>query len=195
MKKKIFLILLFTTSFSYCQTAQGWVNIGTNINYLDHHLNAEVDFTNVNELNGLFDAYSQREYDKYQLDGYRRAITNFNKAISINPKYALAYYFRGVTKHKLKDYKGAIADYTKSISLGPNCRDYNDRGISKYQLKDYEGAIADFTKSIELNPNYSCAYFNRGVTKIILKDKTGACEDWKNAGNGNQDLRWKYCNW
>jgi tetratricopeptide (TPR) repeat protein len=195
MKKILILILVFVNFLSYGQTAQGWVNIGTSINYLDHHSNAEVDYTDVKELNGLFDVYSKRDYDKYQLDGYKKAISNFNKAISLNPKYSLAYYFRGVVKHKLKDYSGAIADYTKSIAIDPKCIYYNDRGISKYQLKDYEGAIADFTKSIELNPSYSCAYFNRGVIKIILNNKNGACEDWKNAGNGNQNLRYGYCNW
>jgi len=46
---------------------------------------------------------------------YRDAIKDYNKAIELDPKYAEAYYNRGVVKAKLRDRWEAIQDYNKAI--------------------------------------------------------------------------------
>ena len=54
------------------------------------------------------------------LEDYNGAISDYTKAIEINPNYAKAYYNRGLTKRNLKDFNGAISDYTKAIEINPN---------------------------------------------------------------------------
>ena len=49
---------------------------------------------------------------------YQGAIADYNKAIAINPQYAVAFNNRGNAKVDLKDYQGACADYKRAISLG-----------------------------------------------------------------------------
>lgn len=49
-----------------------------------------------------------------------KAIDYFSKAINANPKYAEAYYARGVCYEELKEKKNAYEDYTMSLKLKPN---------------------------------------------------------------------------
>mgnify|MGYP001473938842 CR=1 FL=1 len=116
--------------------------------------------------------------DKAELGDHYGAISNFTKAIEINPKSFLAYYNRANSKDELKDSYGAIADYTKAIEINPNYyQAYTNRGMAKDDIKDYWGAIADYTKAIEINSSSVISYINRGVTKFKIGDKKGACLD------------------
>ena len=46
------------------------------------------------------------------------ALMDFNKAIEIDTKYRLAYYFRGHIKYTMGDKSGAIIDWEKAMKLG-----------------------------------------------------------------------------
>ena len=48
------------------------------------------------------------------------AISDYNKAIEINPNYAGVYFNRALSKEFLGDLTGACADAKKAISLGAN---------------------------------------------------------------------------
>ena len=125
--------------------------------------------------------YFNRAYDKAQRGDYYGAISDYTKAIEINPNDSEAFYNRGNAKDELKDYYGAISDYTKAIEINPQYENaYNNRGFTKSNgLKDYYGAISDYTKAIEINPNYPYAYKNRGIAKELIGDLTSACSDWR----------------
>jgi len=51
---------------------------------------------------------------------YDNAISDFTKAIEINPKHADAYYSRGVVYYYKKDYEKALDDFYKAQKLGLN---------------------------------------------------------------------------
>jgi tetratricopeptide (TPR) repeat protein len=126
--------------------------------------------------------YFYSGYSKANLKDYNGAITDYTKAIELNPNLAIAYNNRGLQKCDLKDYYGAIADYTKAIELNPNnAKAYSSRGTSKAYLKDYYGAIADHTKAIKLNPNDAETYYNRAHSKANLKGYYGAIADYTKA--------------
>ena len=65
-----------------------------------------------------------RQSFKFILKDFRGAITEYNKAFEISPKFAFVYYNRGLAKAELTDYRGAIADYSKAIEL-----DYKGAGL------------------------------------------------------------------
>jgi tetratricopeptide (TPR) repeat protein len=96
------------------------------------------------------DDYNTRGSEKYNKKDYRGAITEYTKAIAINPKHVWANYNRGLSKQNMEDYRGAIADFTAAIENSPDeISLYFSRGIAKSNLQDYRGAITDYTKVIE----------------------------------------------
>ena len=126
--------------------------------------------------------YFNRAYEKSKKGDYYGAISDFSKAIEINPYDDYAFYNRGWNKAKLKDYYGAISDYTKAIEINPNYKEaYYNRGYIKEDLNDNYGAISDYTKAIEIDPNYAKSYNNRGRLKHTLKDYYGAISDYTKA--------------
>jgi tetratricopeptide (TPR) repeat protein len=130
--------------------------------------------------------FNQRGATKYQRGDARGAISDFNRAIEIDPKYAEAYINRGAAKLGAGDKQGAIADYSKAISLqerstnafdSQNALIYYNRGLVKFEVGDNKGAISDFDRAIKLNPQDAETYCNRGAVKLALGDKKGGIGD------------------
>ncbi len=89
--------------------------------------------------------------DKTELEDYTGAITDFTKAIEINPENADIYYNRGLAYYKNSNRKNAIQDYTKAINLKSDfAAAYLNRGTIKYETGDKNGAIPDWKKATEL---------------------------------------------
>ena len=63
-------------------------------------------------------AYFNRIWNKGEIQDYYGAISDYTKAIEINPQYYN-------NRQNLKDYYGAISDYTKAIEIKPKRKYYN----------------------------------------------------------------------
>src|SRR5262249_49417167 len=89
---------------------------------------------------------------------YERAISDYNAALKIRPKYPLAFRNRGIVYSKMKDFDRAIGDYSEAIRLDPTYAEaYEDRGDAWLEKKDYDRAAADYGEAIRLfpgNPTY-----------------------------------------
>jgi tetratricopeptide (TPR) repeat protein len=128
------------------------------------------------------DDYFIAAYQKSEKNDFRGALTDYNQAISANPKYLAAYNNRGLLKaEKLNDPQGALSDYNLAISLNPKfVETYNNRGVLKTEkLNDPQGALSDYNLAISLNPKFAPAYNNRGnLKKNRLNDPQGALSDY-----------------
>ena len=83
---------------------------------------------------------------------YREAITSYDKAIQLDPKYANAYNNRGLAYYHNKAYDKAIADFNKAIELNPDfARAYNNRAHAYYQQKAFNKAAQDVRRAQDLN--------------------------------------------
>ena len=63
-------------------------------------------------------AYYSRGNVYTNLGRYDKAISDFTKALQIDPSYAMAYYNRGITYFLKKDYDKAWKDINKVKELG-----------------------------------------------------------------------------
>ncbi len=60
-------------------------------------------------------AYCNRAIAKSDLGLHKEAIKDYDKAIYLNPYFAIAYYNRGVKKRDLKLYIQAKKDFERAI--------------------------------------------------------------------------------
>jgi lipoprotein NlpI len=119
------------------------------------------------------------KHDRGDLDG---AITDYTRAIDLNPKYANAYHNRGRVKHAKGDLDGALADFTSALALAPkHALAYYNRGNAKYAKGALDGALADYSRALALDPKYTDAYHNRGLAKAHKGDLDGAIADYSRA--------------
>jgi tetratricopeptide (TPR) repeat protein/S1-C subfamily serine protease len=160
-------------------------------------------YTNIIQTKPEAYSYNNRGVAKSALGNNQGAISDFDRAIAINPQRLMAYYNRGIAKYILGNKQGAISDFDKAIALDPKmAKAYLNRGIAKYVLGNDQGAIGDFDKAIAIDPQYALAYVSRGVVKSALGNKQGAISDfdlaialdpkmakaYSNRGNAKSDL-------
>ena len=111
-----------------------------------------------------------------------------NKAISLLPSLASAYYHRGIARLCLGDHQGAVEDFNTSIETNASNKAYayHQRGkIKGHKLNDAKGAMQDFNEAIALCPNEADFFFSRAKISEdydAIKDLNRAIElDQNNA--------------
>jgi len=110
-------------------------------------------------------AYYNRGY-AYQTKGLlEQALTDYNKAIKLDPDLVDPYIDRASLYEKKGLSDLALTDLNKAIELQTyNFDAHRNRG-SLYQKKGLlDLALQDFNKAIELNPTFASVYYNRAVT-------------------------------
>ena len=90
----------------------------------------------------------QNALEKQNASDFLGAISDYSKAIEIDPNYVDAYVNRGVAKSDLGDNLGAISDYSKAIEINPNYLDaYINLGVEKNKVGEMKGACFNWTKA------------------------------------------------
>ena len=73
---------------------------------------------------------------KEELNDYKGAITDFNKALLMEPKSSKILYYCGFIKFQMEDYGNAITDYNRAIESDTESVElYYCRGNAKFQLE------------------------------------------------------------
>ncbi len=126
------------------------------------------------------DFYIDIADEKFNDEDYYGAISEYNRALKINPYSVYALSRIGRSKYYLQDYKGALQILDKAIKMDENYKfSFVIRGDVKFDLGDYYGAISDYNKSIKIDSNDSFPYYFRGLAKKEIGDSNGACSDMK----------------
>jgi tetratricopeptide (TPR) repeat protein len=128
-----------------------------------------------------------------------RALKDYSTAISLDGKFADAFYDRCIIYNLKEDFDRALADCNQAVKLGPspdamsstgaqplsNDRTSSDyyaqRGFAYLGKKDYSHAIADYDVAIGLNPNNTKAVNNRGLAYQGNGDTAHANADFQAA--------------
>ncbi|AFZ56303.1 GUN4 domain protein [Anabaena cylindrica PCC 7122] len=123
--------------------------------------------------------FTYYDYHKYILVGdefvnnqnYQGAITNYSKALQINPRNAQIYFKRAEIHHQLGNFQDAINDYSQAIYINPkDAYSHNNRGIIYYELGYIDYAINDYEEAIRINPKEAVVYFNLAITYYNLNE-------------------------
>ncbi|VAX38794.1 hypothetical protein MNBD_PLANCTO02-1755 [hydrothermal vent metagenome] len=127
---------------------------------------------------------------------YDAAITDYNKAIQIDPRQSDAWNNRGNAWRYKKEYNKAIKNYSEAIRLDPkDANVWRNRGNAWRYKKEYNKAIKNYSEAIRLDPKDASAWnslawlratcpnenFRDGVQAV--KEAKHACQitEWKNA--------------
>jgi tetratricopeptide (TPR) repeat protein len=131
---------------------------------------------------GKAEAYYNRGVRYCKAGAFDLAISDFNKAIEINPRDAAAYCARGDAYGKEGAHDLAISDLNKAIEINPDFADaYFTRGFAYAEEGAHGLATSDYTKAIEINPAFAGAYCNRGVEYNVKGQHDLAISDFNKA--------------
>lgn len=125
--------------------------------------------------------YYNRGLAKRRLKRFDQAITDYTKAISLNPAFIEAILSRSVAKGYLGDLDGAKKDCLLAIKTdSTNAMAYNNYA-TMIEETDIEQAVSYYSKAIRYNKNYTMAYLNRARMYLKLGQKDKACADLQRA--------------
>jgi len=131
---------------------------------------------------GLSWAYSLRGHARFHQGDLGGAISDYDRALEINPQDAIAYCNRGLARGAKGDHDGAIEDFGHALEIDPRyLHAYNNRGIARDAKGDFVGAIADFDQAIKIDSRDATAYYNRASTRRTQGDLDGAIADYDRA--------------
>jgi tetratricopeptide (TPR) repeat protein len=119
---------------------------------------------------------------KYKEGDLPGAIEYYDKALTINPKYADALYNKGVALSDLKRHEEAIEYYDKALTINPKYADaWYNKGVALSDLKRYDEEIECYDKALTINPKYANAWFNKACIYASKDDKSNALKNLSRA--------------
>lgn len=117
-----------------------------------------------------------------------RAVTDFSKAIELDPQNAEFRNARGFYLLTRQQLAPAVNDFTQAILLNPKLlMAYNNRGLCYVTLQKFPEAIADFSEAIKLDAKNFDALNNRGFARFRMNEFDTAVADFDAALKLNPD--------
>jgi len=101
----------------------------------------------------------------YQDWDWRRAESEFKRAIALNPGSAYAYHWYGTLLSAMGRHREAIAAAKKAAELDPLSLSIQlNVGVRLYYARQFESAVAQFRRLVELEPAYASTHYWLGLT-------------------------------
>jgi len=100
-----------------------------------------------------FDSAIMDGVSHLNLNKPEKALTDFNRAIDLDPGHTSGYLGRANALNSLQRYREALRDYDRTIELDPGLANaYVNRAVAYSHLGENKKAIADYEKGLELDP-------------------------------------------
>src|SRR6516225_111297 len=119
-----------------------------------------------------------------------RSISEFQRAIALNPNYATAHHWYGNGPlTALGRFDEAIAEAKRAVELDPLSPIINsDLGQNLYFARRYDEAIAQLRKTLEIDPTFYYAHYNLGIALQLNGDVPAAIAEYTKAQQLSDDL-------
>jgi tetratricopeptide (TPR) repeat protein len=119
-----------------------------------------------------------------------RAMNDFNKAVELDPSYAMALIDRGTAYDNKGDHEHAIADFDAAIKLDPKSADaLTGRCAARAEAgSDLQQALADCEQSLAIRGKDAGALNSRAFTYLRLGKFDEAIADYNSALKSNPKL-------
>ncbi len=112
-------------------------------------------------------------YAYEELADYDKAMTNINKAIDIDNKYASAYKVRGNINFKLKKYDKVLQDFSKYEEFADDddkddADYYYTKGWVQNDQKNYTDAVKSLKDAVEIDKRFADAFTELAFAEFKL---------------------------
>lgn len=95
------------------------------------------------------------------------ALRSFEKSVSLDPDFALAYNARGLVFSLETDKSRSCQDFNKAIELNPDVAEfYASRATMFYNGKAPEAALKDYSKAVELSPDFALSINGKACSRF-----------------------------
>lgn len=112
-------------------------------------------------------SYRHRGLSHAENGDYDKALADYDRALQLDPKDAVALTNRGNIYRDDEEYERALADYDAALQFAPDDGDVHySRALVLIELREYDRAIADFDRAVALKPDFATAYIDRGITHV-----------------------------
>ncbi|MBR0822137.1 tetratricopeptide repeat protein [Bradyrhizobium liaoningense] len=127
-------------------------------------------------------AYEGRGRIALRHGDWRRAISDFDEAIHLNPNRASLYRDRALARRQNGDLELAIEDYDEAIAHDPRQpAPYYQRGLALAGTGDLDRAILSYNTAIRLDPSDAQARLDRGLAFLARGQADDARADFEAA--------------
>ncbi|GAA2319957.1 tetratricopeptide repeat protein [Streptomyces hawaiiensis] len=122
---------------------------------------------------------------------YAQALTEYDRAVELDPALALAYRHRSGIRGDLGDHDGAIADLDRAVALDPDNAWYVALRGEHHRIAGHDAeAIRDLTEAVRLDPASAFAWASRGATHERAGEQDAALADLGRALDLDPDYAW-----
>ena len=114
----------------------------------------------------------------YAEKDFKKAESDYSRAIELEPRLAQAYHARGVLYSRQNEYEKAESDYSRAIELEPRLADaYHDRGILYAVRGEQEKSSRDYARAFEIDPAIAQRHLSklREISYGLPKEIWGNC--------------------
>ena len=135
----------------------------------------------------LSDPSSAEEHYKsattyHDLGEFERAISEYRKAIALNPNFPIIYNRLGVAYSELKQYDAALDAYQKALALSPMTAELHyNVGLVYLKQGDLRRALEAFKRAITLDAKWEDAYTALGEVYLKQGNLRQAAHAYKQA--------------
>ncbi|HZZ73146.1 MAG TPA: tetratricopeptide repeat protein [Pirellulales bacterium] len=162
-------------AYALLQRARAWEELGA----LDK---AIADDTQLIALAPKAFAYNERGLKYFAQQDYTKAQADFDKALDLDPKFALARNNRGNLERAQKKFDAALIDYNEAIRLDDrNPLFYGNCANAWLEKGNLDQALANLDQAIPLDPKNAMLHLNRGTALLEKGEPAKASEDFQQA--------------